>query len=145
MFLLSGQKREKILVGGTERRGEKKVFGTRLAQHRPRRALACKNPKKTSDTGTIFSCISDGFSLNNNRLALLDFNTAVRDCPAKLFINSRLHAPCNPASGRQAARNRNQPSGNVILFAECFHFHCGSSGMKCNDLISFFLSHRVYA
>ena len=79
--------------------------------------------------------------LEHKRLALLDLNPAVRDNRLILRVNFSFHAPRDAASGGKPARHRHQPTGNTVLFAECFHLHGGIGGVEVEHLIRLFLSH----
>ena len=79
--------------------------------------------------------------LKHTRLALLDLNPAVRDTRLILRVNFSFHAPRDAASGGKPARHRHPPTGNAILFAECFHLHGSIGGVEGEHLIQLFLSH----
>ena len=81
--------------------------------------------------------------LEHKRLALLDLNPAVRDNRLILRVNFGFHAPRDAASGGQSARDRHQPTGNAILFAERLHLHGGIGGVEGEHLIRLFLSHHA--
>lgn len=54
----------------------------------------------------------------------------------------RAHAPRKPAPCRDLLRQRNRPSRYPMLMTVIFHRHCCCRGMKCEQMVILFCTHR---